>query len=424
MTAAEHVSLRRRLLRLLLPVLILGLAFAAAARLVATKPQHQAVIVKEKAWLVAVQAAEPRDLAPELTLYARIESQWSTQLTTGITADVTEVLASEGDLVEQDAVLVRLDERDTRLLLAQREADLQELRAKIAAEDIRYQTDSEALPRERELLALTRNEEVRLRDLVSKKVGAQSQLDSARQAMQHQAISLAAREQAVAEHDTRLAELIARQGRAESLRDQAALELERCQVRAPFNARIAQVLAAPGKRVRVGDPLLQLYDTDKLLLRGQIPTRYLALVRSALVQGQPLLVAGELDGRVVDGRLRGLAGEANTATGGIDGLFDILGDHTGLHQGRFARLRMTLPTQRQVLALPPEAIYGTDRIYYVDSDDRMRAFGVRRVGDVRDDSGDAWVLVQADGLEPNSRIVTTQLPNAIDGLLVRTAGQG
>ena len=46
--------------------------------------------------------------------------------------------------------------------------------------------------------------------------------------------------------------------------------------------RIARVLVSPGKRVRSGDALISLYDTDAMVVRAQVPSRYLPAVRAYL----------------------------------------------------------------------------------------------------------------------------------------------
>jgi len=402
-----------------LPLLILLLAGLAAAALIATKPRPAPVKVEERAWLVSAQSVRPARYAPTLTLYGRLESLWSSELTAGIAADVQEVAVVEGDQVAKDQVLVRLDDRDARLQLAQRDAELRQAEARISAEMRRHEADLEALPREQRLLSLTRDDVARLRDLVSKKVGAQSQLDTARLAVERQAIALSERQRAVDEHAARLAELEAAQVRATALRDQAQLELERCAVRAPFNGRIAKVLVSPGRRVRVGDPLVGLFDIDAMVVRAQLPNRHLAEIRAAMAAGAPLTVSGEIDGVRLRGSLRSLAGETASGSGGVDGLFTVTEGGKRISQGRFVRLELALPERDGLLALPHEAIYGTDAIYLLDGQSRMRSQQVERVGELLLDSGETRVLVRAPDLAEGATVITTQLPNALDGLLVR-----
>ena len=420
----KHVQQKARRPRWWLPPLILLLAGAAAAALIASKPKPKPVTVAERAWLVAAETVAARRYRPGVTLYGRIESLWSSQLTAGVAADVREVAVVEGDRVAKGQVLVRLDDRDARLQLLQREAELRQAEARIAAEQLRHEANLETLPRERQLLALTRGEVARLQDLVTKKVGAQSQLDTARQAAEKQAIALSARQQAVDEHPSRLAEVEGVRARAAALRDQAILEVERCEVRAPFNGRIVEVMVSPGRRTRVGDPLVDLFDTDALVLRAQLPARHLPVVRAARAAGEPLIVHGEIDGVSISGELRSLAGEATSGTGGVDGLFTVTTGADEVSQGRFVRLELALPETGGLIALPHEALYGTDRIYTIDEQSRMRPQRVERVGEWRDPDGDIRVLVRAVDLPDGARVVTTQLPAALDGLLVRVAGEG
>lgn len=406
-----------------LPVLILALAIAGAAALIATKPKPKPVAVVERAWLVSTTQAIPARYAPSVTLYGRIESLWSSELTAGVAADVQEVAVVEGDRVEKGAILVHLDDRDERLKLAQREAELKQAGAGISNEITRHKANLEALPREQSLLKLTQGEVSRLQDLVKRKVGAQSALDTARQALEKQAIALSVRQQAVDEHPARLVEVEAARDRAEALRDQALLELERCEVRAPFNGRIARVLVSPGRRARVGDPLLSLYDTDELVVRAQLPNRHLAAIRAAMAAGESLSVRGVIDGVALKADLRSLAGEAVSATGGVDGLFRVSEGGAQISQGRFVHLELFLPARDGLIALPHESIYGTDRVYLLDENSRIRAQIVERLGETRNTDGQTRVLVRAPDLVEGARVVTTQLPNALDGLLVRVVDE-
>ena len=58
----------------------------------------------------------------------------------------------EGDQVKRGQLLVRLDDRDMRLQLAQREAELQQAEARIASEVSRHAANLDSLPREKRLL--------------------------------------------------------------------------------------------------------------------------------------------------------------------------------------------------------------------------------------------------------------------------------
>jgi multidrug efflux pump subunit AcrA (membrane-fusion protein) len=401
------------------PWLIAGLALLLGVVIVATRPKVTPVTVKEKAWPVRVQLAEPGQWAPSLTLYGRVESLWSSQLTAGITADVLEVKVLEGDDVQKGALLIQLDDRDARLLLAQRKAELAEVEANLQAATSQFRANQENLPREQQLLKLSQAEADRLRGLVEAKLASQSSLDKAVQDVERQAISVRSREQTLQGHEATLLELQARRAKAEALRDQAQLELERTQVSAPFPARIAKIAVSPGKRVKSGDPLVQLYDTSAMVVRAQVPNRYLIQVRQAMKEGVALKVAGTIDEAPLQASLLRLAGETGSG-GGVEALFAIQEGEL-FEQGRFVRLDLTLPEQDGLVAVPPEALYGTDRLYQLDAEERMRPLSVVRVGELRDASQRSLILVRSDEIKAGARLVTTQLPNAIDGLLVKPA---
>jgi hypothetical protein len=83
-------------------------------------------------------------------------------------------------------------------------------------------------------------------------------------------------------------------------------------------------------------------------------------------------------------------------------------------------LSVNLPVVHDSVALPYEAVYGTDRIYRLEGE-RMRTLQVERVGEQRSLDGSTRVLVRSPELQPGDKIVITQLPNAMDGLRVRVA---
>ena len=115
--------------------------------------------------------------------------------------------------------------------------------------------------------------------------------------------------------------------------------------------------------MRVGDDLLEMYDTQALEIRAQIPTRYVDVVSEALADGQQLPVTGVFGHRTISAELDRLAGQVLPGSGGLDGLFRITAGSDLLQVGRTLELSLTLPQQNQVVAVPYEALYGTERVY-------------------------------------------------------------
>jgi len=404
----------------LLPILILLAAALIVVALIVTKPTAPSRPAKEKVWTVKVIPAEPAAYSPQLSLYGRIESPSSSTLSSSINAYVEKRLASEGEYVDAGQLLIQLDNRDASLLLAQKQAEVDRIEALIAAEKVRYQANIKALKIEQELVALTQRTLKRYQDLSSRSLASQNQLDDARKSRQQQALSLNSRQQSIDDHPNQLAQLEAQLKQATAQRDSAALDLERSQIVAPFSGRIAEVNIAAGERVRSGDALLTIYDTRALEVRSQIPSRYLPQLRQQLSRDKKIVATASLDGQSLALTLERFAATVSSGNAGVDALFRIASDDYRGEPGRSLSLDLTMPEQSNLLALPPQAIFGTDRIYTV-KDSRLQGSTIERVGDIRDRNGESKVLVRSTSIQPGEQILTTQLPNAMTGLLVEVA---
>lgn len=413
---------RQSLLKWLLPLVFIVLAIAIFAYMRATKPETPSKPVQEKLWAVNAVTVQPASYQPELTLYGKVETPRMSTLSASVTADVLGVNTDEGDAFDSEALLIQLDERDSRLLLAQRSADLNAIDAQIAAEKVRHGANLKALELEKNLLALTQKSVERFENLAKRSVASQTQLDDARRSYQQQALQLNTRQEAINDHPNRLRQLEANRQRAQALLDAAQLDLERCQIRPLYTGRVARLHVAPGDRVRSGDPLITLYGLERLEVRAQIPAKALPALRAAIASGAALHASALLDQQPLALRLQRLAAEVDGARAGVDAFFSIDSDSRLPEPGRALALNLKLPEQSGLISLPPQALYGLDRLYRI-VDGRLEAIRVERVGDVTLPEAGAQVLVRSDALQPGDRIITTQLPNAIAGLRVKEAGQ-
>jgi len=402
-----------------LVLLILAAGVAGFLILRATAPKSPPMEVGERIWRVNTALVSPASLAPSLSLYGHVTTPRTANLRAAVEADVLEIPAQEGLRVDQGELLLRLDARESDLLVIQREADVADIRAQISAERLRNARDKEALKHDEALLELAERNVTRARDLLARNLGSQSTLDDARRAYQQQALAVNTRRLSLEDFDARLAQLDARARRAEAQLEDVRLDQERTALRAPFAGRIARLSVSPGDRVRVGDALLTLYDVNALEVRARIPALYLPVIRAALDTGQALRAQGTVDGMHAELELSRLSGEAPSTGAGVEGLFRVLEGGEQLPLGRFMTLHLQLPEQRDVVALPFEALYGTDRVYKIE-DGRMRALTVERRGEWVDDEGRERVLVRSSEIRDGDLLVTTRLPNALDGLRVET----
>jgi HlyD family secretion protein len=415
----------KTILKFLLPLLILAIGISGFMYMQKTKPKNKPIEIEEQAYIVTVVPIIPTALSPTLTLYGRVEShRWATlrtpTLSLSANVEVIKVAVLEGEKVKNGKVLIRLEDSDSSLNLKQREADLVDIGAQIELEKLRHANNLTALTHEETLLSLTRKSVERRRRLKKQRLSSQSSLEEAQQVVERQMLTITNRRLDIQNHKARLAQLQAKRTRALAMRELARLELARTQIKAPFAGVIAKVMVAVGDRVRSGDALLSIYDNTTLEVRAQIPTRYQDTVLNALAAGYSLKAYTQVNQKTIRLQLDRVSGQINPDSGGIDGIFRVKKGADLLRLGQFLTLALNLPRQNRVVALPFEAVYGTNRIYKL-KDGRMKGLTVERVGEQMTADGKSYILVRSSELQQGDKVIITQLPNAMEGLKVRLA---
>lgn len=405
----------RFLTRVILPIAIIAAAVSGFISLKNSKPKAPANPVTEQVWGVSSQIAQLQDIAPEVTLYGAVEASETAQLSSTVNAFVTQVDIGRGDSVSAGQTLVLLDDSELRLTLAQRKASLKDIEARLKSEINSNKTNQKALVIEQQLQAINQKNFERQQQLVAKKVAPTSRLEEATQALQQQQLSLLNRENTIADHPNRIAQLQSQETQSKIQLQFAQLDLERTRIVAPFDGRILSVDTASGNRVRNGDRVVKLYNTQSLEVRSQIPARYLPLMQTAN-SGRGLAASIAHNGITYSLTLDRLSAEASSSQGGIDAFFNFSGDQN-IEIGRNLQLTLKLPTEANVAAVPALAIYGQNRIYRI-VDERLQALSIFRVGDWTSPTGERLTLVRSADLQSGDNILITQLPNAVTGLLV------
>ena len=341
-------------------------------------------------------------------LYGRIEAPDRIRAAAPVGGRIIEVRVRDGDRVEAGTVLARMDPRDLEPRIAQAAADVER-------ERIRHRHDQEAIAQERTLLKLAEAKLERFERLKNARLGAESAFDQAREDVARVRLSLSQRQQAIAEHPARLAQLQAKLTEAQR-------DAERGEITAPFAVRIGKVEVAAGEQVQPGQALLSLYSSDALYLRARVPAIYAEELRAALARGEVLQARAEFGSTTLLARLDRISGEADAR--GVDALLR-LDDASKVPVGAFVNAVLERPTATDVFAVPPSALHGGDRIYLINKENRLSALPVHRAGERREGSTLTLLVRPAAahaGLRSGARILATHLPHAIDGLAVEVTG--
>lgn len=420
------MPLRQRLIRSLqrlpaIPAVIIG-TLLCAVLLHVFKPPAEEQDVNNTEDRVRYMLAEPQAHQPQVALFGRVQSPQAANLTAVVTAHVSAIAVRSGARVATDEVLIQLDDTEAALARDRAKASRDEAAAQLASTRLRIASDQANLATEERLAALAEKNRQRVQTLFAKKLVSQTALDEAEDNQARAALALNQRRLSVQDADNERARAEARLASAEAQFQQAQLDWQRTRVVAPFDGIVTNVNVAVGERVRPGEPLAQLFAYSEMEVRAQIPDRFLPLIRQRLhgdAESEARLRATTtIEGRTFTLTLKRLAGDAAAARGGIDGLFEFDDGAPTAALGRPLTLTLTLPAQDNLLALPPAALHGLNRLYRIDSDNRLERVDATIVGERLDDQAETRLLLLAPDMKTGERIMITQLPGAIGGLAV------
>lgn len=219
---------------------------------------------------------------------------------------------------------------------------------------------------------------------------------------------------------------------ARAERDQARLDLERTGISVPFTGRIRSTHVDIGQYVSPGTLIAKVYDTSVAEIRLPLTDRQVALVELPLgfrgnhqYPGPKVTVHGVIAGKkhVWSGRIVRTDASVDTrsrlyyAVAEIENPFTVSPDSAQmpLVVGLFVEAEISGREIPDVIQLPKQALYKSDRILYLDENNRVRS---RTVQVLQFDQGFAWVKGDfTDG----DQVILDQQSYLSEGVAVRVA---
>ena len=400
-------------------VAFLSVAFLMSASIFATGPTATPQERTEKAWPVSVVEIQPAALQPTFKAYGRVESSNVAHLRTDLNAEVAQVYVKEGDWVERDQPLISLNDRELQLRLAEQRADLAQLQAALRSIEIDFELTGESTAHFQSMQRVAQNKLERHEDLIADRLISQALLDDVIAQANQVNIAYQTHMRSLADFPNRLAAQHAAIARAQAVFAQAELDVAKTTIVAPFSGPILGVFVARGDRSNLGSHLLDIADAEGFEVRVQVPDSYGARLHANLRSSQRITATTD---QGLQMPLSRLSSQIKQGQSGLDAFFALTPESgapiTAL--GRTIELSVALPEQDQLVALPVQSIYENDRIYAVQGN-RLEAITIERVGEMQTADGQYRVLVRSSELSDGQKIITTQLPRAISGLLVEAA---
>jgi HlyD family secretion protein len=407
-------------IRLLLPFLILGIAVLVFLALKLTKPKAPAITVTERTWRVESLIVTPTPQHPELTLHGQITAPDQFTIVAPKAARIADLPVADGQLVEKAALLVRLDPADFQPAITQAKATIADIEAQIKSENIKFANDQRAFTLEQSIATNAEKNVERNRDLAKRKLLSASDVERSADALQQTRLALASREQALKTHPTKLNSLEAQLANAQAQLSVAERDAERATVVAPFDGIVNGVDVAQGDQVAANTKLLSFYPIAGLQVRATVPTRYATELQSALANKQDTDKAAiawfEQNGKRVALHLSRLAGAATSE--GLTAVFTFDKPDPALRLGQVLSFTLQRPIQADAVAVPYSALYGNGRVYLIQ-DGLLHSIDVDNLGDITVNHAHG-LLITSPKITAGARVLTTHLPNAINGLRVTT----
>ena len=430
-TSLRH---RPRVRRAAIGLGFLAVSALASVSIFATAPNASPETPRERAWPVSVLIAEPTMLSPKFSSYGRVESSRQSRIRTNLIAEIAQVHVREGQWVAAGDLLVELNRDELKLTERRRRAELDQERANLDSISTALTLVERSSKHFDAMHRIAQAKLERHEGLFERRMISRSLLDEVVQQSSAASIEYQRHLRELADFPIQLGAQRARVAKAEAQLDQARLDLDHAIIRAPFAGPVISVQSSPGDYSVLGAVLVEVADASGFEVRAPIPDTYRARVRHYLRTGQPITAEVMIDGARTALLLTRFAGNVRAGHSGSDAFFQIdtteatettegsLQLEVGpLEVGRVVNLMITLPPEADLIALPVQSIYENDRIYQVRND-RLQALTVERLGDYQTETGEYRILVRSGELHAGQSILTTQLPKAISGLLVRPLG--
>ncbi len=234
------------------------------------------------------------------------------QVTSQLAGTVVAIGAGDTATVKAGDLLVRLDDADAKLAVAEATSSLatavrQARQQQVELLRSRAQAQNSAVALARAESDLARRQGIEPAGAVSgEELAHARQMVAAAQAQtQVDAAAVASAETALGDPDLHAHPLVAS---AAARLSQALLDLERCTIRAPVGGQVAKRSVELGARIQPGEPLLSLIDIGALWVDANFKERQL----DGVAIGQAATVHADIYGRAVDFRARVVGLDAGT----------------------------------------------------------------------------------------------------------------
>jgi len=373
---------------IILLILLAGLAISWL--IFSTEPTAQKEgATRKTAMLVDTMPITIGDHTPVIEVMGTVVPSRDIQLQARISGQIIEVSEHfvPGQLVQQGDWLLRLDIADFEIALAQAQSDLQAAQANLAIEA------GEQLAAERDYQRLGRQLSEPQKSLVLRV----PQLNAAK----------------------------AQVAAAQAALEQAQLNLQRTEIKAPFNAQIQSLAVNLGSQISSGEALAQLVGTDTFWVEATLPVSQLAWLdgpssdRPKDVTIQDQLAWPDQQSRT--GSVLSVMGQVDNSTRMAQVLLSVddpLGRENDnlpkMTVGSFVAVQMPIKTLNDVAKIERQHVRKNDTLWLM----KDQKLAIKKLKILFRDAQHVYVK---EGLSAGEQVVTTDISRVTEGAALRRA---
>jgi RND family efflux transporter MFP subunit len=405
---------------------VIFIALVIAVVLVALRPKAERLVPVDKGLLVEVVPAKAEDIQMVVESFGTVTPRESLKLVAQVRGQIVEIdpVFKEGGFVQKKTRMIQIDPRTYELAAERRKVQIKQTQAELKSLEQQVVNLKARMKIARSDVKLAKNEYLRLKKLVDRKVIAQSQLDKTEQAYLASQERLQALDNQLALIAPQKEQLIAARDMARVMYQEAQLDLERSSIVAPFDGWVLEKAIEVGQHVNIGQQLGRIYSAGELDIEVRVPAKDLKWFPEDMVQQTPIFadVVFKNGGskNIWSGRVARVKAMMDQRTRTLPMVVEVdeavnpkqKKDQFRLRPGMFVTVEIKGKKIRNVFVLPRYLVYPGDVVFTAKE-------GILKSNPVQILRGHKDTVIIGEGLSEGDLIVKSPLSSPSEGQLVR-----
>jgi len=407
-------------------IVILVAAVVIAQLLVKLRPETERRVVTEPGRLVEVLPAKSENIHMYIEAYGTIRPRRALRLVAEVRGKIVDTDPSyeEGSFIKKGTTLIKIDPRNYQLEVNRGKVQIKQAKAEIKRLNQEVLNLKARIKIAKSDVSLAKKEYLRLKQLIDRKVIAQSTLDKTEQNYLASLERLQGLENQMALTGPQKEQLKAQRDMAKVMFQAAKLDLERTSIVAPYDGWALEKTIEVGQHVTDGQYLGRIYSAGELDIEVQIPVKDFKWFPAELDPNAPpdadIIFESGRTQRIWKGRVARIKAQLEEKTRTLPVVIEAnqtLAAGTNqstfrLRPGMFVTVKIKGTEINRAFVLPRHVVYPDDVVYTV-RDNRIKITPVNILRSYKES------VIVDKGLSDGDLIVKTPLSSVTDGMTVR-----